>query len=67
MSTFENSKIRTAKKRWTCAECVAAINVGQEYLEYEIGPTRALRICHQCVAKSPKLWDCRAVREAYAE
>lgn len=50
MGTYNDSRVRTARKWWACHahDCNNVIQIGDEYLDYRMGQRVSFRLCIKC-------------------
>ena len=48
MSTYDTSKIQSARKSYTCDYCHEVINTGTDYLRYYAGQRNSVPVCLRC-------------------
>lgn len=61
MGTFDDSKIRKARKPKNCVCCRAPIEVGEQYLSYQIGLRNMLPVRLSCARSRIERWRCAAL------
>lgn len=70
MGTYDDSKIRVARKARSCAQCAAVIAKGQRYLEYRAGQRNTVVVDLDCARyrrQGGGLWyRCAAVEQLIA-
>lgn len=49
MSTYEQSKIKTARKDWQCHRCRCVVRKGQQYFSYQVGQRSSYGYCLTCM------------------